>query len=53
MNQKDLYIEYARVIEMCQGTALEDTPWACVKSEGNSTQTLTDDGTKQFLSGGS
>lgn len=31
MNQNDLYIEYARVIEMCKGTALEDTPWVCVK----------------------
>ena len=34
MNQKDLYIEYARVIEMCKGTALENTPWLCVKFKG-------------------
>lgn len=31
MNQNDLYIEYARVIEMCKGTALEDTPWLGVR----------------------
>ena len=31
MNQNDLYIEYARVIQMCKGTALENTPWVCVK----------------------
>lgn len=34
MNQNDLYIEYARVIEMCNGTALEDKPWLCVKFNG-------------------
>ena len=34
MNQNDLYIEYARVIEMCKGTALEDTPWVCVRFNG-------------------
>lgn len=34
MNQNDLYIEYARTIEMCKGTALENTPWVCVKCEG-------------------
>ena len=34
MNQNDLYIEYARVIKMCQGTALEDKPWLCVKFNG-------------------
>lgn len=33
MNQNDLYIEYARVIEMCKGTALEGKPWVCVKFE--------------------
>lgn len=31
MNTNDLYLEYARVIEMCKGTELEDTPWACVR----------------------
>lgn len=31
MNQNDLYIEYARVIKMCNGTALENKPWLCVK----------------------
>lgn len=34
MNQNDLYIKYARVIEMCKGTALESTPWLCVKYDG-------------------
>ena len=34
MNQNDLYIEYARVIEMCKGTALENKPWVCIKNEG-------------------
>ena len=29
-----IYIEYARVIEMCKGTALEDKPWLCVKFNG-------------------
>ena len=37
MNQNDLYIEYARVIKMCQGTALEDKPWLCVKFNGTGT----------------
>lgn len=32
--QNDLYIEYARVIEMCKCTALENTPWLGVKCEG-------------------
>lgn len=31
MKTNDLYTEYARVIEMCKGTALEDKPWKCVK----------------------
>lgn len=31
MNQNDLYIEYARVIEMCKGTLLESTPWLGVR----------------------
>lgn len=31
MNTNDLYLEYARVIKMCEGTELEDTPWVCVK----------------------
>lgn len=34
MNTNDLYLEYARVIQMCKGTELEDTPWVCVKREG-------------------
>ena len=34
MNQNDLYIEYARGIEMCKGTALESKPWVCVKWDG-------------------
>lgn len=35
MNQNDLYIEYARVIELCKATALENTPWVCVKFNGD------------------
>ena len=35
MNQNELYIEYARVIKMCEGTALWAKPWVCVKFEGN------------------
>lgn len=31
MNTNELYKEYARVIKMCEGTELEDTPWQCVK----------------------
>lgn len=31
MNKNDLYIEYARVIEMCKGTSFEHKPWVCVK----------------------
>lgn len=31
MNQNDLYIEYARIIKMCKGTALEDKPWLGVR----------------------
>ena len=34
MNTNDLYLEYARVIQMCKGTELEDTPWVCVKLDG-------------------
>lgn len=34
MNQNDLYIKYARVIEMCKGTALENAPWLCIKLYG-------------------
>ena len=34
MNQNDLYIKYARIIKMCKGTALESTPWLCVKYDG-------------------
>ena len=34
MKQTDLYLKYAEVIKMCQGTALEDTPWLCVKCFG-------------------
>lgn len=35
MNQNDLYIEYARIIKMCKGTALEDTPWLGVRFNGS------------------
>lgn len=28
-----LYLEYARVIEMCRGTELENTPWKCVRNK--------------------
>lgn len=35
MNVNDLYIEYARVIEMCKGTALENEPWKCVRFNRN------------------
>lgn len=39
MKTNDLYLEYARVIEMCKGTALEDKPWECVKlGEGTMTK---------------
>lgn len=31
MNTNDLYLEYARVIKMCEGTKLEDRPWVCVR----------------------
>jgi hypothetical protein len=31
MNTNQLYKEYARVIEMCEVTELEDKPWVCVK----------------------
>lgn len=31
MNTNDLYLEYARVIQMCKNTELEDTPWVCVR----------------------
>jgi len=31
MNTNDLYLEYARVIKMCEGTQLEDTPCMCVR----------------------
>lgn len=31
MNTNDLYLEYARVIEMCKGTELEDTPWRIIQ----------------------
>ena len=34
MNQNDLYIEYARIIKMCKGTALENKPWLGVKCKG-------------------
>ena len=27
----ELYLKYAKVIEMCKGTKLESTPWVCVK----------------------
>lgn len=28
----ELYLKYAEVIKMCEGTELEDTPWVCVKN---------------------
>jgi len=31
MNTNHLYLEYARVIKMCEGTKLEGNPWVCVK----------------------
>jgi len=31
MNTNDLYLEYARVIKMCEGTELEDTPWRIIQ----------------------
>lgn len=31
MQQNDLYLKYAEIIKMCQGTALDNTPWVCVK----------------------
>lgn len=34
MNTNELYIEYARVIEMCKGTKLEHTPYMGVKCAG-------------------
>ena len=34
MNQNDLYLKYAEIIKMCQGTALENTPWLCVRFNG-------------------
>ena len=35
MNQNDLYLKYAEIIKMCQGTALEDTPWLGVRFNGS------------------
>lgn len=35
MDKNDLYLNYAEIIKMCKGTALEDKPWVCVKFEGN------------------
>lgn len=32
MKTKDLYLEYARVIKMCEGTKVK--PWECVRCEG-------------------
>lgn len=34
MQQNDLYLKYAEIIKMCQGTALENKPWLCVKFNG-------------------
>ena len=31
MNTNDIYLEYARVIKMCKGTELADTPCMCVR----------------------
>jgi len=30
----ELYLEYAKAIEMCKGTRLEECPWQCVKVTG-------------------
>lgn len=35
MNQNDLYLKYAEIIKMCQGTALEDKPWLGVRFNGS------------------
>ena len=32
MKAEDLYLEYARVIKMCEGTAVK--PWHCIKVDG-------------------
>ena len=32
MNTTNLYLKYAEIIKMCEGTALEDKPWKCVKT---------------------
>lgn len=32
----ELYLKYAEVIKMCDGTKLEDTPWVCVRWGGTS-----------------
>lgn len=34
MDTNELYLSYARVIEMCKGTTLENKPWECVKHDG-------------------
>lgn len=31
MNRTDLYTQYAKVIELCKGTKLEETPWKGVR----------------------
>ena len=33
MKTEDLYLEYARVIKMCEGTKVK--PWKCIKGKGN------------------
>ena len=33
MKTEDLYLEYARVIKMCEGT--EVRPWECIRGKGD------------------
>lgn len=35
MNRLDLMREYIKVVELCKDTALESTPWMCVRLNGN------------------
>lgn len=30
-NANDKYVEYARVIQMCEGTKFENEPWKCIR----------------------
>lgn len=34
MNTNDMEAEYQRIIEICKGTTLEETPWKCVQYLG-------------------